>query len=110
MESREKRLLEENGTKLMVLKPSSIWAAAMADLDRRARNCGREICDMEPYAFHAAHVSKADSANDLIRRAIRDIEVAAAKDPPMWGKGRRSSKYNTRLLYSDVDLLKAALK
>ncbi len=51
------------------------------------------------YAFHRSHVAKADTANDLIRAAI------AAP-----GLGQSSGKRDTRLIYSDIELLKAALQ
>lgn len=93
------QLLEKYGTKLMVPKPSSIWAAAMADLERKRHNKQADVSSMRPYAFHRKHVAKAESANDLIR--------AALKEP---GLGCASSKKSTRALYADVDLLKSALR
>jgi len=94
-------LLERYGTKLMELKPSSIWAAAMADMDRKVRNASlsRAFGDYEQYAFHRDHVAKADTANDLIRLAIMYP-----------GLGQASGKKMTRLIYADVELLKRALK
>lgn len=92
-------MLETNGTKLMQLKPKMIWDCAMADLGRRERNKQAHVSDIEPYAFHRKHVEKAASANDIIRAAIKDI-----------GRGQRSSKRDTRLLYSDVELLQKALQ
>lgn len=91
-------MLEANGTQLMKLKPKMIWDCAMADMARRERNKdgrGRP----EHYAFHRKHVLKAESANDIIRAAIKDIDL-----------GRRSAKRDTRLIYSDPELLKEALR
>lgn len=95
------RLLEDHGTKLMELKPSSIWTAAMADMDRKARNAkpSRGLGDYEQYAFHRRHVMKAISANDLIRAAIKGISL-----------GQASGKKATRLIYADVEILKRALR
>jgi hypothetical protein len=97
--SNDKRLLEEHGTDLMVLRPSSIWSAAVEDLKRREHNTKAELAELKHYAFHRDHVRKAETANDVIRNAIAGIE-----------KGRLSGKYNTRLLYRDPELLKQALQ
>ena len=85
----------------MVLKPSAIWSAAMADLERKARNARAELSpgEYEQYAFHRRHVAKANTANDLIRAAINEP-----------GIGQASGKKSTRLIYSDVELLTAALR
>lgn len=112
MTDQERRRLQDHGTKLMELKPSSIWAAAMADLERRKHNI--KYGDFQFYAFHRDHVVSAESANDIIRAAIKDIEDAEAAaedaDAPVVAKGRKSGKANTRLIYSNVELLKAALR
>ena len=108
MSVKEKRLLEEHGTQLMVLKPSSIWQAAMEDLKRRAHNA--EITEKarksaffvgayRQYAFHREHVAKSSTANDLIRLAIAQP-----------GLGQKSGKQHTRLIYSDIELLKVSLR
>ncbi len=99
MPERALPVLEEHGTQLMVLKPSSIWAAAMEDLKRRLHNTRPNVDTFKHYAFHGRHVLKAASANDIIRAAIADP-----------GTGLASGKRDTRLLYSDVELLKAALQ
>lgn len=100
MAERSIPVLEEHGTQLMVLKPSSIWAAAMEDLKRRAFNTDKARADrFKVYAFHRKHVLKATTANDIIRAAIAEP-----------GLGQASGKRDTRLLYSDVELLKAALQ
>lgn len=109
MTDRANRILQTHGTKLMELKPSSIWQAAMADLKRRERN-KNVVGDYERYAFHRDHVERAETANDLIRAAIKDIEDAEAAEVPVIAKGRKSGKANTRLIYSNVELLKAALQ
>ena len=97
----DKLLLENHGTKLMELKPSTIWSTAMEDLKRRENNRhdSGNPAKMKHYAFHRDHVKKAESANDVIRAALNEPE-----------KGRRSTKYNTRLIYSDLDLLRSALR
>ena len=99
----DKRLLENHGTQLSVLKPSSVWAAAMNDLESRRHNIDADGQGWDGryrhYAFHRKHVIKATSANDIIRAAIADPQI-----------GRASHKYNTRLLYSDLELLKRALR
>lgn len=92
-------VLEEHGTTLMVLKPGLIWQAAMDDLANRERNRGGSIGSIKHYSFHRRHVLKAESANDILRAAIADPAL-----------GRSSGKRMTRLLYSDVEQLKAALK
>ena len=92
-------LMEQHGTSLMKLKPKMIWQIAMADLGRRSHNAQAHISDMKPYAFCRQHVIKAESANDILRAAIADPE-----------RGRQSAKRDTRLLYSDIKLLKAALQ
>lgn len=92
-------LLEAHGTKLMELKPSMIWQAAMDDLVRKDQNRGGAIGTIRQYAFHRKHVLKAESANDILRAAIENPAI-----------GRHSAKKITRLLYSDVEQLKAALK
>lgn len=93
-------VMEQHGTKLMQLKPSMIWRCAMDDLERRVRNTmGSESTEYEHYAFHRRHVIKAATANDIIRAAIEEP-----------GLGQASGKRDTRLLYSDIELLKAALQ
>lgn len=92
-------LMEQHGTTLIKLKPSMIWDCAMADFARREHNRKAGIGDMKAYAFHRKHVLKAESANDIIRAAIKDIDL-----------GRRSAKRDTRLIYSDPELLKEALR
>lgn len=108
MSIKEKRLLEEHGTQLMVLKPSSIWHAAMEDLKRRSHNADITekakkssffVGAYRQYAFHRDHVAKASTANDLIRLAIAQP-----------GLGLNSGKRDTRLIYSDIELLKASLR
>ncbi len=98
-------VLEEHGTKLMQLKPSMVWRCAMDDLDRRSHNAAVQAGgegEFKQYAFHRRHVIKASTAstaNDVLRAAIAEP-----------GLGRASGKRDTRLLYSDVELLKAALQ
>src|SRR5437899_2943217 len=92
-------MMEQHGTTLMKLRPSMICRVAMDDFARRAHNLQADVTGMRPYAFHRKHVVKAESANDILRNAIADPE-----------RGRNSSKRDTRLLYADVELLKAALR
>jgi hypothetical protein len=98
MEVRKVRpVMEQHGTTLMKLKPRMIWDIAMADLDRRERN-KTKAWDFEHYAFHRDHVAGANTANDIIRAAIADRALGLASD-----------KADTRLIYSDLETLKAAL-
>lgn len=103
---RVRDVMEQYGTRLMQLKPSMIWRCAMDDLERRRHNAGigcpagqGRTGEYQQYAFHRDHVAKAESANDILRAAIAQP-----------GKGQASGKRDTRLLYSDVELLKAALQ
>jgi hypothetical protein len=92
------RLLLDHGTKLVELKPANIVQAAEADLKRVEINTERSIGTYETYAFHRNHVRKAESVIELIRFALQDRE-----------RGLISSKYNTRLIYRDAELLQRAL-
>ena len=92
-------VLEQHGTKLMEFKPDAIWRLAMEDLRRRHINATAEVVEMHHYHFHRDHVRGAESANDVLRAAIANP-----------GKGRDSGKKVTRMLYSDVERLKAALQ
>ena len=101
-------VLENHGTRFMQLKPSMIWGAAMEDLKRREHNeavaASRKTTfprkdEYKQYAFHRRHVLGAGTANDILRAAIAEPALGLA-----------AGKRNTRLLYSDVELLKAALK
>jgi hypothetical protein len=92
-------VLEQHGTTLMQFKPEAIWRMAMSDFDRRAGNQGADVARMKHYNFHRAHVRKATTANDILRAAIEDPAL-----------GRESGKKVTRLLYADVEQLKAALQ
>jgi hypothetical protein len=95
-------MLEDHGTMLMVLKPSSLVQAAQADMRRRARNAETAKTlgtqSYEPFAFHRTHVRKAVDAEDLLVRALMEP-----------GLGRASGKYNTRLIYSNGELLLKAI-
>lgn len=92
-------VLEQHGTSLMQLKPAMIWRMAMEDFDRRAHNKEAGVDGMKPYNFHRDHVVKAKTANDILRAAIEDP-----------GRGQQSGKKVTRLMYANVELLKAALQ
>jgi hypothetical protein len=100
----------------MPLKPQNIVQAAEGDLARRERNRKRAIKPapgawydlrpegpMEPYAFHRAHVRAASNARDLIDRAITEPVVALGDDDHPG-----TAKVNTRMIYSNGDLLTAA--
>jgi hypothetical protein len=91
--------LDGHATAVAQFKPEAIWRMAMYDLERRAGNATAGIAKMRVYHFHRDHVRKAKSANDVLRAAIADPEA-----------GRESSKKLTRLLYADVEQLKAALR
>lgn len=91
--------LEQHGTTLMQFKPEAIWRMAMADFDRRSGNLTADIASMKHYNFHRDHVRKANTANDILRAAIEDP-----------AKGRESGKKVTRMLYGDVEQLRAALR
>ena len=87
----------------MILKPMNLVQAAAADISRRSRNIARHegtLHDaMEPYAFTAAHVRRARDELHLLQLAKRQAMRRAPK----------TEKKNTRLIYSDVDLLKKAI-
>ena len=91
-------VLEQHGTTLMQFKPEAIWNMAMTDLRKRHPNAIADVTSMHHYHFHRDHVRKAASANDILRAAIAEP-----------AKGRESGKKITRLLYADVEQLKAAL-
>jgi len=99
---RVRPVLEQHGTALMKLKPHMIWDIAMQDLERRERNKAHgptDIGSYEQYASHRNHVAGANTANDIIRAAIADRALGLASD-----------KADTRLIYSDLETLKAALQ
>lgn len=97
----EREMLAEHGTQLIELKPSTVLQAAAEDIRRHARN--KEAASLgdasfEHFAFHRKHVRKAEDVESLLVRALMEP-----------GLGLASAKYNTRLLYSDGALLKAAI-
>lgn len=99
----------------MSLKPGSVVQAAETDLLRCMRNSerAREPSSwdggFEPYAFHRRHVNRAmkpghsSTAAELLTLALADTMRGAD------GVGRDSVKPNTRMLYRDPDLLRAAI-
>src|SRR5216684_5512043 len=103
------RILDEHGTQLMELKPSSILAAAEEDLRRRARNKiayqdrENEVTTVgyEQYAFLCCHVHRAKNVQQLLRLAIFDARSEEKA-------GQRSSKRMTRLIYRWERLLQEA--
>ena len=106
--------LLEHGTKPWRLPASAVLHTAKADIqlrDRKRKNSqasrdlslpGSEHYDYElqhrSYAFINGHVRSAADAADLLRRAIDDDND--------W---HVSTKVNTKILYGDKDLLRAAL-
>lgn len=98
----DREMLAEHGTELMVLKPSSILQTASADLQRCRRNEEEANADApcyEQYAFHRKHVRKATDVLDLLVRALMD---------PV--PGLESGKFNTRMIYGNGALLRAAIE
>ncbi len=98
----EREMLAEHGTQLMELKPSTVLQAAREDIKRHRRNREAAVmgeCSFEHFAFHRMHVRKAADAESLLVRALMEP-----------GLGLASAKYNTRLIYSDGNLLVAAIK
>lgn len=108
-------VMARHGTKGGGLLPANVVQAAEADLLRFMRNrMDYQIQNYEPFAFHRAHVGRAmapghsATAAELITLALADAEL------PDDGEGRHcigrtSHKRNTRRLYSDPDLLRAAI-
>lgn len=89
-------ILVDHGTAAFSLKPSAVIAAAVHDLQVKARSkrgaAGRR------YAFAWEHVSAASTPASLLALAI---------EHPSEGVG--SPDANTRMLYRDLDLLRSAL-
>lgn len=94
-------MMQDHGTKAFALKPSSLIGAAAADLKTKFVNKADDKKDAGRrwYTFHRSHVRKAKSATELLTIALSDMERGAA-----------SGKPNTRLIYADTELMKAALK
>jgi hypothetical protein len=86
-----------------ILTPSSLVTMAVEDLRRYYRNTDPDRSSIEQYAFVAYHVRKVArrpgeaTAEMLLACAIADAE-----------RGQRSGKYWTRLIYSNVPLLRQA--
>lgn len=91
--------LEQHGTKLNGFRPEAIWRVAMNDLQTREWNERHGPGQYKQYAFHRRHVVNAETANDIIRAALATPH-----------HGIESGKKNTRMLYSDLRLLEAALQ
>lgn len=92
------RLLAAQGTTLCRLTVGSIISAAETDLRRRQHNTNRHKAPpYRAYAFLAAHVRKAGTAHDLIRRALAGLE-----------EGAESRKVETQLVYRHVEELRLA--
>src|SRR5262245_23453659 len=89
-------VLAEHGTHAFQLQPSSILHAAATDLKTRDR--AKKNAAGRRYLFVWAHVKEARSPHDLIRRAL---------ESPGLGAGHPDQ--NTRMIYRDQELLRAAL-
>lgn len=113
-------IMERHGTKAGGLKAASVVGAAEVDILRGLRNAQRlrdsaaNANDCEAYAFHRSHVRRAiapghsSTAAELLTIALAD----ALRPDDGDGRhclGRTSSKRNTRRLYGDPDLLRAAI-
>jgi len=103
---KEREMLADHGTQIVKLTPGSVLGAARADMKRKIANAeigkqpfGYSGYGYEHYAFHRRHVRRAVDAADLLARASNEPEA-----------GLTSKKYNTRLLYSDVQLIRAAIE
>lgn len=79
------------------LKPGTIIHAAESDLKKRAEVKGTDGGPGVSYAFLAGHVRRAESDG------ILKLLSLAIKRPRA---GQNSSKRETRMIYSDIDLLK----
>ncbi len=95
------------------LQPQNILQAAQADFARSKRNQRRaelivagyvQDGDMgyEPYAFHRRHVRKATNTRELMVLALMEPQLVLGE--------KKSAKYNTRLIYSNAQLLLGAIK
>lgn len=91
------KLLAEHGTKAFALPPSAVIYAAREDLARRDK--AQHNAFKKGYLFAWDHVRRAKNVRDLIERAIAE---------PSAGSG--SADLNTRMIYRDLDLLRAALE
>lgn len=89
-------VLSQYGTAAFRLPPSAVAAAAANDL--HVKNRAKRGASGRRYAFAWEHVSAASTPAALLRLAI---------DNPSAGQGSRDA--NTRDLYRDQDLLRAAL-
>lgn len=91
-------MLQEHGTQLLRLKPSSIVSAAEADLKLRERKKEHTAAPDEMYSFARKHVNRANSPGHLIALAYFDPNAAVSTD-----------KKSTYVVYNDRDVLKTAL-
>lgn len=94
-----------HGTVAFVLPPSAVLAAAERDIERFKDNTNPlALAGYQEYAFHRKDVRKACKKNamvtgaDIIREALAHLE-----------RGQTTTKYNTRMLYSDPGLLRRAI-
>jgi hypothetical protein len=97
--SKPSQMLQDFGTKLNSLTPGSIVGAAKSDLRLRAKKAedADPALQREQYAFHRKHVNKASDAGHLMTLALDERDL-----------GLESAKFNTRLIYTNVPLLRAA--
>ena len=98
---KEKEFLHKHLTNVQALKPSTVLHAAWSDLclrDRKLSAMDDSQLQARAYAFDRRHVARAASTHGLIRLALSDR-----------GAGMASGKLNTRRIYGDEELLRAAL-
>lgn len=92
------RLLE-HGTRAFVLPVGAVIGAAQDDLKKVARNKGQGAATFERYSFVRRHVKASRSVDEVIAKAVADLEA-----------GLNSRKISTRMLYRNADVLRDALK
>jgi hypothetical protein len=102
----DRKILEHYGTKAFQLAPGSIAHAAIEDIRRHKRNRARaQVGDnstLERFTFLRKHVRKA-SKSETPERTLITLAIDNR------GEGLESGKKETRLVYSDLDLLAGAL-
>jgi hypothetical protein len=107
----DQTILRRHGTTAFILRPSRLIAAAQEDLRRYYRNTDPNRSSIERYAFVAYHVRKVARRFDgwleehVLGTAAEMLLACAIADAE---RGQRSGKHWTRLIYSDVPLLRQA--
>ncbi len=82
------------------LSPGLVIAAARGDIEVRKHNSDKlKAPPFQRYAFHRDHVRDAETAKDILTRALKN------RNP-----GLLSAKRQTFVLYSDTAALTAALE